>query len=394
MAYIYPFKGLKYSNMKKEVVAPPYDVIDKHYREQLIQNSEHNIVKIVLPDSYDKAKELLNEWLNSNILNMDDDCFYYLYTAQYEFDGIKKTVKGFLGALKLEEFGGNIKPHEKTLKGPKIDRFNLITKTNAMFCPIMGIYESNKTISKIIDNIILSEQPIIDVEFEHITHKIYRIKNTQTIHLELKDKNIIIADGHHRYETALMIKEYFNKQGIKDGGFNYIMTLFVDSKDGGLSLFPIHRLVKKVDSFEKFLSDLKEYFTITKDIQNCDFVMYHDKQYYCLKFKPKRDDDLIKGLDVSIFEDYIYKRILKLTDDDIKNQHIAGYAHSKEEVINTVDNKEAEIGFILNPMNYDDLVKIANNGLTVPQKSTFFYPKIPSGLIGYHFDSIKECEDV
>jgi uncharacterized protein (DUF1015 family) len=394
MAFIYPFKGVRYKNAKDEIIAPPYDVIDSNYRNRLIARSPNNIVKIILPETYDKARELLDEWLKNRVLEFDKECSFYLYTAEYEFDSVKKTLRGFLGALKLEEFGGSIKPHEKTLKGPKIDRFNLITKTNAMFCPIMGFYNPKTDIQSIIDITIKNKKPIVDVEFEDIRHRIYAMDEVAIIHKALLDENIIIADGHHRYETALMIKEYFNKQGIKHGGFDYIMTLFVDAENGGLSLFPIHRLVKKVDDFDSFKNRLNEYFDISKDKDGCEFIMYHNKQFYCLKFKQKRKDDLIKKLDVSIFEEYVYKGILNLSEDDIKNQKIAGYAHSKEEVIELVDKKEADVGFILNAMDYSDLVKIANKGLTVPQKSTFFHPKIPSGLVGYHFDSIQGCDNV
>lgn len=397
MAFIYPFKGVKYKKTTSEIMAPPYDVIDENYRRQLIANNSYNIVNITLPDSYDKAKELIDRWTNEGILQFDKNCTYYLYTAEYKFNSTKKTLRGFIGALQLEPFGNKIKPHEKTLKGPKIDRFNLITKTHAMFCPIMGLYSSKDDINKIIDKIIDSQMPIIDTEFENIKHRVYAIKNSKdikTIHNILSNEDIIIADGHHRYETALMIQEYFNKQGIKNGGFDYIMTLFIDAQNGGLSLLPIHRLVRNIDNLVSFIENLKRYFDIKEGKNRCDFIMYTGENFYSLTFKPKRDNDIIKRLDVSIFEEYIYKKILHLTEEDIKNQRIAGYAHSTKEVIDLVDKKEADIGFILKPMDYSDLVEIANRGLTVPQKSTFFHPKIPSGLVGYHFKSIEGCDNV
>ncbi len=395
MASVYPFKGVLYNNISPSIMAPPYDVIDKEKKEILSSSNEHNIVKITLPDSYDNAKKLVDSWLASGVMKLDERCAYYLYTAEYEFDGIKKTLKGFLSALKLEEFGGCIKPHEKTLKGPKIDRFNLITKTNAMFCPIMGLYFSNSVLDEIIKTTINTTKPLFSVNFENIEHKIYPIYDgVYSISKALENRDVIIADGHHRYETALMIKEHFNKQGLKNGGFDYIMTLMIDAKSGGLSLFPIHRLVKKIDSFDLFLKKLKHYFDIKKGKSDYDFLMYHNGEFFSLKFKLKRSDDLIEKLDVSIFEKYIYKDTLGLTQEDIINQKTAGYAHSQQEVIKLVDNGEADIGFILKPMEYDDLVEIANRGLTVPQKSTFFFPKIPSGLVGYHFNSIKGCIDV
>ncbi len=393
MADIKPFKGLLYSKPDQRVVAPPYDVIDPDYRSSLKERSPHNIVNIILPDSYEKAAALLNEWLKNGILSFDERCNHYIYTAEYQLEGRKKTLKGIITALRLEEFGGSIKPHEKTLKGPKIDRFNLITKTHAMFCPIMGLYDHKSSMEGFIDEATLTK-PVLDVEFENIRHRIYR-NSSEIPERELKNETIIIADGHHRYETALMIRDYLKKEGKQIPGADYIIILLVDAISGGLSLLPIHRVVKRLSDKDEFMGKLKEYFTVTpgKD-QICDFIMYTGGEYFCLRLKQKKPNDILKRLDVSIFEEYIYKKILKLTDEDIRNQKIAGYAHSHDELKRMVDSKEADAGFLLKPMKYSDLIEIATRGLTVPQKSTFFYPKIPSGLVGYHFKSIEGCNHV
>lgn len=400
MPAVYPFRGVEFSeNIKIDnVIAPPYDVIDEDYKEKLKGNDEHNIVRIILPNSYDGAKDLMNDWLKNNILKFDKNCSFYMYTCEYELEGRKSFAKGFLGALQLEEFGEHIKPHEKTLKGPKIDRFNLITKTNAMFCPIMSFYSAeNSGINSIIDRIIIQKKPDISAKQENAVHKIYKIDNADdisTIHRAMYNKNIIIADGHHRYETALMMQKYYNDKGIKNGGFDYIMTLFMDSDSGGLALLPIHRAVKKIDDFPLFLDRLKKNFNITEGRLNGDFVMYHDKKFYSLKLKFERTGDILDKTDVKIFEKYVYEYALSLSLEDIKNQKITGYANSEKEVINMVNRHAAEAGFIMRPMSYGELTEIVNSGLIVPQKSTFFYPKIASGLVAYHFDSIEGCRNV
>ena len=397
MADIFPFKGIIYDKdyVSDKIMAPPYDVIDDTQREELKNESPFNIVRLTLPDSYDTAKTTLDKWLKDGILRFDDKCCFYSYQCDYTIEGKSVRLNGFIAALKVEEFGGNIKPHEKTLKGPKIDRFNLITKTNAMFCPIMGLYRHNDKIESVLN---LEREPFFEAKFEGLNHRISRItdkKHIETIQTALKDEFIIIADGHHRYETALMIKEYYNKQGIKEGGFDYIMILLLDAKTGGLSLNPIHRVVKDIDDVDAFLSELKKYFVVyDEDDGGWDFAMYDGKGFVYLKLKDNRPSDVLKRLDVSIFEDYIYKRILHLTDEDIRNQNVAGYAHSKEEVLRLVNSKKARLGFILKPMSFEELVEITDKGLTVPQKSTFFYPKIPSGLVGYHFKSIEGCKNV
>jgi len=400
MPDVYPFRGVGFSENIKidDVIAPPYDVIDKNHREKLKSSDEHNIVRIILPDSYEGAKDLMNDWLKNNVLKFDKRCSFYIYTCEYELEGKMGFAKGFLGALKLEEFGKHIKPHEKTLKGPKIDRFNLITRTNAMFCPIMSFYsDENLSINALIDKIIAQKKPDISAKLENAVHKIYAISDTDdilTIKRAMSNKNVIIADGHHRYETALMIQKYYNSKGIKNGGFDYIMTLFMDSNSGGLALLPIHRVVKKIDNFPAFLEKLKKHFNITGGERDADFVMYHNKKFYFLKLNLERTGDILDKTDVRIFEKYVYEDALSLSLEDIKNQKITGYANSEKEVADMVDKHIAEAGFIMHPMGYGELMKIVDSGLTVPQKSTFFYPKIPSGLVAYHFDSMKGCNNV
>ncbi len=399
MATVSPFKGILYNEeyRTQEILAPPYDVIDKQKRELLKRQSEYNIVNIILPDSYDGAKELLARWFKQGVLKLDEECSFYTYTADFEFDGERKTLRGIVAALRVEPFGKSIKPHEKTLKGPKIDRFNLITKTHAMFCPIMGLYDRSPEIESIIKKS-TENKAIFDANFENINHRLFKINQKdgiKTIKKILQEKELIIADGHHRYETALMIKEHFNRLGIKRGGFDYIMALLVEAEGGGLVLSAIHRLIKSLNDVDDFMHKLKTYFHISKERpKEFDFTMYYKGSLYYLTLKEKKSEGLLESTSSKLFENYVYKKILKLSDDDIKNERVAGFAHTIEELKNSVDSGEAKVGFILKPISFKELVKIAQAGLTVPQKSTYFYPKIPSGLVGYHFDSIEGCEDV
>ena len=399
MATVNPFKGILYNEnyRAQKILAPPYDVIDKQKRELLKRQSKYNIVNLILPDSYDGAKELLAQWFKEGVVRLDEECSFYTYTADFEFDGEKKTLKGIVVALKVEPFGKSIKPHEKTLKGPKIDRFNLITKTHAMFCPIMGLYDRSTEIREVIEKS-TGNQPIFDANFENINHRLFKINekdSIQTIKSVLQEKELIIADGHHRYETALMIKEHFNRLGIKRGGFDYIMALLVEAEGGGLVLSAIHRLIKSIDNVDDFMNTLKTHFHICEERpKESDFTMYYSGKFYYLTLKEKKYGGLLESTNSKLFENYVYKKILKLSDEDIKNERIAGFAHTVEELKNAVDSGEAKVGFILKPISFKELVKIAQAGLTVPQKSTYFYPKIPSGLVGYHFDSIEGCENV
>lgn len=397
MPIVEPFKGIFFNEKKIDTyVCPPYDVIDNDYKKQLLSKDEFNIVRVVLPEGnndqkYENAKNILNMWITQNKLIFDEDCSFYAYSCDYSVDGVKKTLFGFLGALRLEELGGFIKPHEKTLKGPKIDRFKLITSTNAMFCPIMMIYD-NMQLADFIKN--SSKKSLFEVNFENKLHKVYKINEVSTInHIKesINNQTLVIADGHHRYETCLSIKEHYKQIGRQVPGSNYAFVFFVDKKDG-LSLMPIHRLIKKID-FDKFKQKLLEFFEISDNYDDYDIVMYDGKFTY-LKYISKNAENLIDKLDAKRFEDVVFKGILNLSDADIASNEISGYAHSKEEVVKSVDRKEAVVGFLLKPVTYETLFEVTSYNLTFPQKSTYFYPKIPSGLVGYHFSSIEGCENV
>ncbi len=397
MPIVEPFKAILFKEKNIDnSVCPPYDVIDSNYKKLLLSKDKFNIVNIVLPDGdgdvkYENAKNLLNTWISQKKLLFDDDCAFYIYSCKYTIDGVEKKLYGFLGALKIEELGNSIKPHEKTLKGPKIDRFKLITSTNAMFCPIMMIYD-NEQLASFVKNI--TKEKLYEVNFENKLHKIYKIKDTSSINnikQLIKNQSLVIADGHHRYETCLSIKEYYKQHGIEKEGSSYALVFFVYKKDE-LSLMPIHRLIKKIN-IDEFKQKLYNYVEVA-DALNYDIVMY-DGNYTYLKFIDKKTQtNPIENLDVKIFEDLIFKKILKLSDADIANNEISGYAHTVDEVVKSVDGKEAVVGFLLKPITYDTLFEVTNHNLTFPQKSTYFYPKIPSGLVGYHFDSIKGCKHV
>ncbi|MGC8791549.1 MAG: DUF1015 family protein [Desulfurella sp.] len=396
MPVIEPFKGILFKEKNIDsYICPPYDVIDKDYKKQLLSKSDFNIVRIVLPEGendkkYENAKDILDSWFLQEKLIFDNDCSFYAYTCMYDLNNTKKTLYGFLGALKLEELGGSIKPHEKTLKGPKIDRFKLITSTNAMFCPIMMIY-NNEHLSNFVKN--CKKQNLFEVNFEDKIHNVYKINDIEIVnHIKesIKNQTLVIADGHHRYETCLSIRNYYNKVGQKKAGSEYALVFFVDKNDG-LALMPIHRLIKKIN-IDDFRQKIYNYFEISDDF-DYDIVMYDGKFTY-LKYIDKNSKDLIDKLDVKLFENIVFKKMLNLSDEDIANNEISGYAHSKEEVIKSVDRKEAVVGFLLKPVTYESLFEITKNNLTFPQKSTYFYPKIPSGLVGYHFDSIKGCQHV
>ena len=375
MLQIKPFKATVYSKDVKLnlVVAPPYDVIDEKKRRQLCSHSKYNITHIILPEGknkYEHAKNLLEEWIHKNILLKENTDALYIYEQIFNWEGKQEILKGFVGALQLEKWGKNIYPHEKTLSGPKIDRFNLITQTRTFFSPVLALYEDDKNIERVL-SLYDKRKPDICAHYTQDVHKIWKIVEKENIDIvcsAMKNKKIIIADGHHRYETALNIKRIYPL-------CNHIPAMFMGMEKSGLLLLPIHRLVKGTK--ENFLKKLSQYFNIEKTpTKNSEIVMYDGRDYYNLNAKVKRN----KPLPI-FFDHIIYRKILGLIEKDMKKQESIGYAHSTAEAIKMVNDKKARYAFLLKAISYKELIDIVRKNIVLPQKSTFFYPKVLSGLV-------------
>ncbi len=388
MAVVLPFRGILYSDDIElgEVVAPPYDIITPKERDKLKDN-RFNIVHIILPDSYKEALEILSSWVDTGLLGFDKECSFYGYRCDYG----RGVMKGLIGALRVEPFGGAVRPHEKTLSGPKIDRFNLITSTHAMFCPIMGLYEDK---DNLLGRIMEPCEPR-EFVFEGLKHALWKIGDGETIDgikRFFSEKDIIIADGHHRYETILMLKDYYVSKGIEHGGFEYVLCFLVDKDRGGLKLNAIHRGIKGIGNVDDFLKRLNRSFDFVEG-NLADFDVYCGSGvYHGLRFKRSRPSDPVGSLGVSILERYVLMDLLGFSEDDIMAQRGVVYAHSREELEVMVDDGTVDIGFLMKPMRYDEFSRIVKSGLMVPQKSTFFSPKVPSGIVGYHFRSVEGCD--
>jgi len=381
MLEIKPFKAVTYSRKINldSVVAPPYDVIDEEKRKQLCARSEYNITRVILPEGKDRyryARDLLREWIRKNILLKESTPAIFIYEQVFNWEGEQKRLRGFIGALKLEGWGKNVYPHELTLSGPKIDRFNLITQTKTFFSPILALYEDDKEIEQIL-SLCDKRNPDLCACYEQDVHRIWKITQeeiTDIICSTMGKKKVIIADGHHRYETALNIKKAYPHAGCEN-----IPVMFVGMEKGGLLLLPIHRLIKKVD--EDFLKRLSRYFNIEESIKrDGEIVMYDGEKYYNLNTKIKRN----KPLPI-FFDRIICRKILRLSEEDIKKQENLDYAHSTTEAIKSVDERKARYAFLLKAISYKELMDVVKKGIILPQKSTFFYPKALSGLIMYTF---------
>lgn len=434
MVDIRPFRGYRYDKEKvdiRNVVSPPYDVISPEFREELYRRSDCNIVRIILgkdeggdndsENKYTRASDFFNSWIENGYLKPDDRPCIYIYSQEFEVRGKKKDRTGFVAVVELEQLGKNILPHEFTLKGPKVGRRLLLEKARANFGQIFSIYlDQEKKIDSILDRKKENPPEFDMTDDEGIRHRLWVIKKDETIKMivkEMKNKKIFIADGHHRYETSL---EYSNDHP-EDKKAKCIMMTLVNMKNEGLVILPTHRLVKDLDDFDKeqMIDNLKTNF----DMKIMEFDESTEKEKREEMFKKMREDpgkhffgmflgdnkyfvftlkdegamdekakDRSKPwrkLDVSILHVLILEDLLGIdTTKPEKQRHveyIKGTKDAVEECVAKVKKGECQIAFFMNPTKIEEVEEVAGNGDRMPQKSTFFYPKVYTGFVMYKF---------
>ncbi len=421
MPEIKNFKGVFYNKEKVDianVVTPPYDVISKREQEIFYNKSEYNIIRLILGkefesdnemnNRYTRAADYLNAWFKNKILIQDEDESIYFLEEEFYVDGVKKSRKGFISLAKLEDFSeGNILPHEKTMLGPKADRLNLTKACKCNFSQIFSVYSDEKgNVLNIFYGAIEEETPFLNVEYDNKNYRIWKVTNPEDISkLQglIRNKKIFIADGHHRYETALAYREY--RKSLPDyddkAGYNYVMMYFSPIENNDLLILPTHRGVKHVNFNEKNLLDaVKEFFEIESfnkseltyiiDIlkKNKDkytvFAVYGGQdKIFILKFKNSIKEKLsdIDKLDVQILQKFIFEKFLNITQEDLDKKTKIEYVKDIDYGIGLVDKGELEALFILNPTKIEQVKDIALSGQKMPQKSTYFYPKLITGLV-------------
>lgn len=420
MAKIRPFCALRYNREKipdlSQVVCPPYDVINPSAQEYYRRLSPYNMIHLILgkdvagEDKYQRAAANFNSWIKERILVADSAPAVYFYNQQFNVRGELKNRLGFIALLRLEDKENKIFPHEHTRLEPKEDRLRLLRRVKANLSPIFVLFSDRKrVIRRTYEQYISDAAPVINVtDAEKVSHKIWKLdceKALNMLQAQMGDENIFIADGHHRYEVASAFRDKMNKRLARpqpQADYNYILAYFTNIESKGLTIFPIHRLVKKVNDFkiEKFKEAAKEYFDIQEVKEKSRFFflmeiagvrentlgMYKDGKFYLLRLKNLKilDSEIsdkpreYRSLDVTILNYIIFKRILGL-DPESKDKII--FTPDSNELIAQVDASKSSIGFLLNPVKIDRLVSIARGGERMPTKSTYFYPKVPAGLV-------------
>jgi uncharacterized protein (DUF1015 family) len=341
VADIRPFRALRYAVPDlAAVVAPPYDVIGDEQRAGYLARSPHNIVHLTLPDSEEAAARELAEWRREGVLVEDEEPAYWWLSQRYTGpDGVERTRSGLVAALRAEPYDrGVVLPHERTHAGPKEGRLRLLTATRTHLEPIFLLWDGTIGVDGLGDADLETNEGGVEA-------KLWRLNPEfgDALTEELRDAQLLIADGHHRYETTLA----FHEQDGSDES-SWLMAVIVPTDQEGLTIFPTHRIVQR----------LGETGGAPVDAPGDALSVYRGGKY---------EEIQVEGLDPEVVERFSPEGV--------------SYTPSREDAIAAVDRGDAEAAFLLRPTKIEDVWEVARRGEVMPQKSTFFYPKLTSGLL-------------
>ncbi|MFZ0042215.1 MAG: DUF1015 family protein [Solirubrobacteraceae bacterium] len=411
MAEIEPLRALHYDPARtdglQDVVSPPYDVIDDAERAALQARSPYNVVAIDLPeggdDRYDNAARILDEWRAEGVVVQDDQPALWTLAQEYTGpDGRLRTRQGCFARVRVEEYGaGRIRPHERTHPGPKEDRLRLTRATRANLSPIFSLYSDQSDLAR--DALATDEDPWAQtVDDDGTINRLWRVTEPEALAVfedVLADTELLIADGHHRYETARVYAEEIGGEGPH----RFVLMCLVALQDPGLTVFPTHRLVRNLDpaQHEALGETLQRDFDIRKlenrealvppasDEVRIGYLDSRSGQPSMLTLKdpavadralPDRSEPY-RRLDTAVLEALILKDALGMTDDDIDHLNGLGYARDFEQALQLVDRAAYDAAFFMAPTPIERVREVAESGESMPPKSTYFFPKVPTGLL-------------
>ncbi|MFZ4526421.1 MAG: DUF1015 domain-containing protein [Chlorobium sp.] len=423
MPEIIPFKGILYHpellKSSDGLICPPYDVISSAFQQQLYNSSPFNAIRLELPkedDPYEAAALRLAGWLQAGELQHDPVPAIYPYFQTFaDVDGVSHTRCGFFAAMRLYDFSEKkVLPHEKTLSGPKADRLNLFRKTKTNISSIFGLYaDESKRADCVMKSFAEANEPVIDAEFQGVRNRMWRITDPALVaqfQRSLQERPVYIADGHHRYDTGVNYRNEraaANPSHTGEEPYNFILTYLANIHDEGLLIFPIHRLVHTLASFDicTLRVALEEHFTLTDLHDRAELKNFFDQEPSNYTYgvvtpgsvvgitlkgtpdtliDPSRHEAL-KSLGLVLLHDLILGKLLGISQEAMAKQSNILYVHDDREVFEMVESGKVQVGFVVKPTTVAQVLAVSESGEVMPQKSTFFYPKIMTGLV---FNSI------
>ncbi len=428
MATIRPFKGVRYNPEKIDdlstVISQPYDRVRHGLQDKYYDQSEHTIVRIIkgkeqpgddeTNNVYSRARDYYQSWLQEGVLMREQSpAFYVLHQTVTLPDGSTRTRKGLVAALELSRFDeGIVLPHERTHSGPKVDRLNLMQATETNFGHIFMLYPGSG-IDELLDAAIKGQAGFEMRElFEHdVVQQFWPVTDPQTIQAVVEQmaprRNLIVADGHHRYETAINYRDEMREKypnAPANAGFNYRMVTLVSMEDPGLVILPTHRQIYAYDKMngQDALEQAKEYFEVTPVADRAALEAalaqaehthprfgFYDGSYSVLKLQdpamlekllPDRSSDW-RLLDVSVLHEIFIERVLGLDKAIVERKENIEYLRDPQMGYDAVDQGKANFLLVMNPTRMEQVRDCTTAGEKMPQKSTDFFPKVIGGLV-------------
>ena len=422
MAEVLPFRGLLYDSSRAgpadDLVAPPYDVISPADRAALEARSPYNIVRVDLPqgqDKYASAARELRRWIEEGILRRDPAKALYRYHQVFASGGRRHTRKGFICRVRLRRFEeGVVLPHERTLSGPRLDRLELSRACRTNLSQVFALYPGGAGVDAELAALEASPPEVEARLAPGAVHRLWRLTDPaaqQRIAAAMAETKLYIADGHHRYETMLAIRDELRPQARSPRSSIEYGSLFLTSmEDPGLIILPTHRVVHGLAGFElePFLLRLRTRFevqeaeTSTADALRAllaqkerSYLLASGGKLFRLSLLPGGDRTVpgpavLRGLDVPILHALILEQILGIDRSAQERQTNLRYVKDFEAALEESRRPDVQAVFLLNPTRIEQLKAVADAGEVMPQKSTFFYPKLASGLV---LDPLDPLED-
>jgi len=435
VAEIRPFRGVHYNqSLVKElsaVICPPYDIITPQIRQELYHRSEYNFVRLEssreLPqdtatdNKYTRSADTLKQWLEQDVLKFDEAPAIYLHDHYFTYQGKEYKRRGIIACVRLEEWDKMVvRPHEGTLAEPKSDRISLLWALQANTSPILALFEDQgQQVSSVLQAQVQNEPMISSSSANGERHYVWAITEPEVINQicrSLVHQPLYIADGHHRYESSLIYqreKHTYSPSAARDEASNFVMMTLVDFSDPGLIILSPHRLVRGISkaTLNGLMTGLESFFEIEVlplsmpgIWQQVDDLLTQGKvsqdklvlfglgleHLLVLRLRdftaarqmmPYFHGELYKRQIVSIVDHIILERLLGLSGTG--EQAILAYTYDRQDAVSKVLDQEYQLALLLSPVEVEVVKAMADTGDRMPRKSTYFYPKLPSGLVFY-----------
>jgi uncharacterized protein (DUF1015 family) len=436
MATVMPLKGILYNSEKiadsADVTTPPYDVISPDEQSAFYNRHPNNVIRLILGQAeatdtardnpHTRSADYFRQWMSEGILKQDEQDALYLKAITYVHDEKKITRYGLVALVRLEPFSKRIiLPHEKTFSKVRSERLELMKATHCNYCPIFSLYPDDGGILRTLEQAVDPSAPMIDfMDDQGHRHQLWRILDPaihRMVAEAMQEKRLFIADGHHRYETALNFKKHLQDT---DPAFNdrhpanYVLMYLCSMSDPGLIILPAHRLLKAVSAgdMRQAINASRAYFEVTEfahtpgDRQRVEQIfltalndgakrpcigIYAHKSpvFYLLRLKAGVMDQLFEDeldaslrlLDVTVLTRLVFMKILGFDQARLDNEQLIGYASTADKALQSIDTGAYDVAFLLNPTRIEQVEEVAQKGLIMPRKSTYFYPKVKSGLV-------------